>query len=399
VPDRAASIAAALVCALTMAYVAAAPERPLARQPFPDSAEYADSARALAQGQGFVTYVHQGAREPPRYPPGYPLALVPFAAVGTYPGNVQLGAKLYAVLYVLVAVIAAWAIGGALAGGLSAAFVAASPFARDAAGLVLSDALVATATVLMLPLLRPVTRAGSRLAGAAAGAAVIVRLSAVVNLLAVLVAWPRRSNRTVLLFALPALAGLAALQWAMFGSPLETGYSYWGVSRHNFAFDYLTTDTLGREGPFVLHARLEGPLLSWVCPCGVGGPSSALPNLSFYPLVLLGIFWVFSPPLLPLLGLVYAWSHRRDPLGRYALAVTVMTLAIFGAYSHQATRFMAGPGSVLSVLASVWLAELAGRRRFAPRLVELFARSVGDGLEPAREDVHPLRLEDRQRER
>ena len=54
--------------------------------------------------------------------------------------------------YVLVAVVAAWVLGGPIAGVLAALLVGISPFARDAAGLVLSDAFIATLTVFMLPL-------------------------------------------------------------------------------------------------------------------------------------------------------------------------------------------------------------------------------------------------------
>ena len=70
--------------------------------------------------------------------------------------------------YVLVAVVAAWALGGPLAAILAALLVAISPFARDAAGLVMSDAFVAALTVLPLALLSSPTRSGA-LAGAMTG--------------------------------------------------------------------------------------------------------------------------------------------------------------------------------------------------------------------------------------
>ena len=77
--------------------------------------------------------------------------------------------------------------------------------------------------------------------------------------------------------------------------------------------------------------------------------------------MLAGVFWVFSPPLIPLLGLVYAWRRRRDAIGRYTLVVTASTLLLFEFYYYQGTRFMAGPATLLIVLASVWLAELGGQ--------------------------------------
>jgi 4-amino-4-deoxy-L-arabinose transferase-like glycosyltransferase len=354
-------ILAALVCAAVLVDVERAPERQLAEQPFPDSAEYASSAHSLAHDKGFFTYVHRDSRQPPRYTPGYPMMLEPFTAVGAYPRNVQRGAKFWAMVYVLVAMLAAWVLGGPLAGALAALFIVISPFARDSAGLVLSDAFVAAFTVLMLPLLRPTTRSGARLAGAMTGLATLARVTAGVNLIALLAAFPRRLYKPVLIFALPSLFGLALLQWALFGSPLESGYSYWGVARHMFALGYTTSDSVIRGGPYIFPDRLNGSLLNWVCPCQIGGPQASLPNLTFYPLLLAGVFWVFSPPLVPLLGLIYAWRRRRDAVGRYTLVVIVLSLLVFEVYHYQETRFMAGPATLLTVLASVWLAEFGGR--------------------------------------
>ncbi len=340
----------------------------MAQQPFPDSAEYASSARSLSHDKGFYTYIYKGNREPPRYPAGYPMALAPFAAVGSYPRDVQRGAKFWAMIYVLAAILAAWTIGGPLAGALTAVFIGVSPFARDSAGLILSDSFIATLTVLMLPLLRHVTKAGARLAGAATGLATAVRLTAGVNLIALLLALPRRSIKSVVLSALPSLVGLALLQWLMFGSPLKTGYSYWGVSSHFFALSYATSESVVRDGPYIFPDRLNGQLLNFVCPCQVGGPQNSMSNLTFYPALLASLFWVFSPPLVPLLGFIYAWQWRREPIGRYALAVVSLSLLTFLFYKYQGSRFMAGPATLLLVLASVWLADLVSNleRRWRP---------------------------------
>ncbi len=288
------------------------------------------------------------------------MALAPFAAIGSYPRNIQRGAKFWAMMYVLVAAIAAWTLGGSLAAAIAAVFIGVSPFAKDAAGLVLSDAFTATLAVLMLPLLRYTNRTGARLAGAASGFSMLARLTGGINLIALLASLPHRYFKTALLFAVPSLVVLALLQWALFGNPLETGYSYWGVASHNFSLSYLTGSSV-REGPFIFPDLLGGKLLSSVCPCQLGGPQASMPNLTFYPALLTGMFWVFSPPLIPLLGLIYAWRHRRDPIGRYVLLVTFLSLLVFGLYFYQGTRFMAGPATLLTVLASVWLAELVTR--------------------------------------
>jgi 4-amino-4-deoxy-L-arabinose transferase-like glycosyltransferase len=360
VARRAAVLTALLLCAGVLAYVARAPERPLALQPFPDSSEYANSARSLADDKGFFTYIYDnGRRQPPRYPPGYPMALVTFASVGSYPSDVQRGAKFWALAYVLAVVVAAWTLGGPLAASLSALFVGFSPFARDSAGVVMSDAFVAALTVAVLPLLQPVKRSGARLGGALVGLTTVARWTAGVGLVALLAALPRRFYKPALVFAIPPLIGLALLQWALFGSPTETGYSYWGVGSHLFSLSYIAGDSIFRGGPWLYPDRLNGALLNWTCPCHVGGPQNSLPNLTFYPLMLASLFWVFSPPFVPLIGLFYAWRRRRDPVGRYALVLTFLTLVMCLLYVGQETRYMAGPNTILAVLASVWLAKIA----------------------------------------
>ncbi len=119
---------------------------------------------------------------------------------------------------------------------------------------------------------------------------------------------------------------------------------------------YLTSADTYRERPFIFPDRLEQ-----VCGCGVEGADASPANLPFYPLVLAGVIWIFSPPLVPLVGLVYAWRRRRDPVGRYALVVTGLSLLLFWCYRFQGARFVAGPATVLTVLASVALAAGAGK--------------------------------------
>jgi 4-amino-4-deoxy-L-arabinose transferase-like glycosyltransferase len=349
-----------------MVSVALAPEKPLPSQPAPDAQEYADSARSLAKGEGFFTVIHEGTRQPPRYPPGYPLALAPFAATGTFPGNVQFGAKVYVIGYVAIVVLAAWLLAGSLAGALAAVLVWISPFAHDAAGLVMADAFVAALTVAVLPLLSPRrTPRGDQLAGGLVGLALLARLTAIVNLIAVLAASPRRAWKNILFFASVALLFLGLVQWAVFGSPLETGYDYWGVAKHTFSPEFALSQDVAKEGPFIFADKLNGSLIApFACPCEIGGSQAALPNVLFYPLLLAGGFWVFAPPLVPLIGIAYALKKRREAIGRYALAVVASSLVIFTVYAFQGTRFMAGPASVLLVLSAVSLSELIRSRIF-----------------------------------
>jgi 4-amino-4-deoxy-L-arabinose transferase-like glycosyltransferase len=360
-------LAALVVTGLAVGLALHAKPHPLARQPFPDAQEYADGARQIADGKGYVTVVHGGESVPPRYPPGFSLALAPFAAVGDYPDNVQLGAKLVAVLYVLAAVAAAWTLGGPLAALLTAGVVAISPFARDSAALVLSDALAATFSVLLLCLLRPANRTGASLAGMLAGLLITIRLNAFTSLLAVLAATRAHLRLRVVLLALPAILGLVALQWATFGNPLTTGYSYWGLQQHSFAGSYVLQAPPRGDGPWVFGDLLHGRLLHWTCPCVTGGPQASLPNLAFYPFLLLGAFWIFAPPLWTIPGIWYAWRNRREPVGRYALVLLGSTVLLFVFFFFQAARFMAAPATVLLVLSSVtiamWLERARGRLR------------------------------------
>jgi len=76
------------------------------------------------------------------------------------------------------------------------------------------------------------------------------------------------------------------------------------------------------------------------------------------------------PPLVPLVGLWYAIRERRTPVGRYALVLLATTVVLFMLYRFQGARFVAGPATVLVVLAAVaasngmmWLADRWRARR------------------------------------
>lgn len=106
-----------------------------------------------------------------------------------------------------------------------------------------------------------------------------------------------------------------------------------------------------------LAGALGGLLLRWVCPCPDGGPQAALSNLFFYPSVLLGLFWIFVPPLLPVVGMLYCWEHRDTLTARFTFWLTALSLLLFTFYFYQGARFMAAPVTLLCVFAS---AKLAG---------------------------------------
>lgn len=352
--------------------------RPLAEQPFPDAQETADATRQLANGNGYVTYVHDNERHPPRYPPGFSIALLPFAFFSkNYPSNIETGAKMFAALYVLAAVIAAWSIGGALAAALVAVFVNASPFARAEASLVMSDAFAAGVTLLFIWLLHKLSPARVAWLGALAGALVVVRLPMIVNLAALFIALPSIYRKRFVLFATPFVAALGLYNWSTFGSPLRTGYGYWLPTLKSFALHYsVARPPVNGDGPGIIADVLHGKLMQWVaCPCPIGGAQAALPNVLFYPFILFGLFWTYSPPLITLIGILYIWKHRGETTTKFTLWLILFSLILFTFYFYQGTRFMAAPATLLCVFASVGLAQWINRQ------INAFVKNEGHSKE------------------
>ena len=159
------------------------------------------------------------------------------------------------------------------------------------------------------------------------------------------------------MFSSPPLAALGLFNWLTFGSPFRTGYNYWLPGLKTFSPSYAITSPMQGDGPWLLGDALGGLLLRWVCPCPDGGPQAALNNLSFYPSVLIGLFWIFVPPLLPAVGILYGWEHRRTLAVRFAFWLTALSLLLFIFYFYQGARFMAAPVTLLCVFAC---AKLAG---------------------------------------
>lgn len=235
----------AIIAGVLVSVISVAP-RPLADQPFPDAQEIADATKQLVSGNGYVTYVHENERHPPRYLPGFSLALAPFAILGSdYPANVQRGATAYAALYVLLAAIVAWSLKGSTAGALVAILIGVSPFARAEASLIMSDALAAGLSVLLVTLIQRPTTKRVTWAGALAGALVAVRLP----MIAMLVVLPHALRKRVLLCAAPPLVALALFNFGTFGSPLKTGYDYWLPQVRQFSPSFVMASPIIGDGP------------------------------------------------------------------------------------------------------------------------------------------------------
>jgi hypothetical protein len=363
---------AVVTTALVVGVVLTAEPRTLDQQPFPDSHEYADAARHLAAGEGYLTTVHDNLAQPPRYPPGFSLLLVPFAAFGgTYPGSILGATRWLGVVYVLGAAAAAWLVGGPIAAGFAAALVGTAPFAIESASLVMADALVTAITVLVAGLLQRRTLPPAAVAALLTGGLGLLRLSALAAVPALVLSLPTGLFRRTAAYLLPGIVALAVFQWATFGSPLRTGYDYWLPSLSLFGADYALRRPMG-DTPTMVGDMLNGQLLGWLCPCADdGGPLTRLPNLVFYPAVIFGPFWIFAPPVVGLLGFAYALGHWREPAARFTVWLTILTCGVLAVYVFQAARLAAAPAALLAVYAAVaaarwlerWTPELPGLGR------------------------------------
>ena len=349
---------------------------PLAAQPFPDSPEYADAARQLATGNGYVTYVHGSEAQPPRYPPGYSVALAPFAR-WDHPEGTQLGAQLMVLTLLVVVWGVTWLLGGPLAAGLAAGLVFTSSFFRSMSYFVLSDPLSALLVVLSVGLVARPTQTRIVSAGVIIGASVVVRISNVVTLASLIATLPGRRPRALALAAgVPLVVVLLVYQWDAFGSPFETGYDYYLPGLREFALSFAWEQPQGRDGSNVVGDRLDGTLMSWACPCPSDGPMAAVQNALFYPAVMLGFFWMFTPPLVALLGFAELYRRRKSTEARYATAAIVSNVLLYTFYFHQAGRFMAPVGALLMVFSSVGAVTLGLplAKRVAARLTRRVRR-------------------------
>jgi len=346
--------------------VVTTPPRAMEQQPFPDSFEYADAARHLAAGEGYITTVHDDRAQPPRYPPGFSLVLVPFAAPGgSFPTNVLSATPWLGALYVVAAAITAWLIFGPIAAGLTAALVGTAPFAVEAGSLLMSDALVAALTVVLAGLLQ---RGRFRAAALVSGGLALMRLSAIVAVASVILAVPASMRWRAAAYTLPGVLLLAVFQAATFGSPITTGYDYWLPGLRTFDAAYAFERPMG-DPPMLVGDMFNGRLLEGLCPClDDGGPLAQLPNILFYPAVVFGPFWLFAPPVIGLLGLAYAAIHWREPAARFTVVLTLITLALLTFYVFQAARLAAAPAVLGAIYASVAVARFleGGLRRGSP---------------------------------
>jgi hypothetical protein len=328
----------------------------LRHQPYADAAEYAEAAYNLARGAGYVTtYAFGGPRavhaspQPALHPPGYSLALAPFAAFWpAFPVGAQLGAQFYAAAYFLVAVGLAWALAGPLAAALAAGFLGLSPFTYASATLVMSDAFAASLMVGQVWLVRRPTAARTAAAGVVGGVAVWARLTNLVGLAALALALPQRWRARAVAFALPLVAGLAVYQWMVFGSPLTTGYAYYVPNFRQFDVARVFGRHAAAGAPAVWGDNLNTRFEQLWCGCRSRFPLSMTPNAVYFPAVLLGLVWTFGPPLTAVPGVAELVRRRQAPAARLVLWQTGLHLALV-LPTVQYERLLAGPATLLVV--------------------------------------------------
>lgn len=334
--------------------------RPMEQQPYTDSAQYRSAAIHLADGDGYVIdtsepfIVREGDGEVrPQYPPGYSLLLAGFEVAG----GIEWGPPMLAVGLVVALVAYAWRLGGVAAAGVAAVALFWSPFLVAHSRIYMSDLSAALFVVLLL---LAASYGRYRLAGLVAGVAVAVRFTAIGPLAALMLLAPRRKH--VAAGAVGPLAGLAAFQWVAYGSPISTGYD---SGRGLFRLEHLWSSQLSGDPDLYGHE-----VLSWQVP-QLGLPADlGLPSPLLYAAILAGAFWLFGPPLLPLVGMVEMWRRRWTTDGRVAAGVIVASVAAYLPYYHQGPRFMASAGFILVAFAAAGI-------------------SAAGSEKPSRERTHP----------
>jgi hypothetical protein len=355
---------------------------PLSAQPFPDAHEYLNAAYRLAHGHGYTTTVRDNpysshARQvvnPPRFPPGTSLLLAPFGLLGSYPGNIEFGARLLAVALVIATGWAAYSLAGWYAALLAVVIAATSQFVLLNTQIVMSDVLAATLVVLCVPLLRLRASWSTFLLGFVAGYSVAIRESGIVVLVSLLIVVSGWNRLRLIAGALPPVLGLAIYNWTTFGAPWRSGYGYWLGPFREYSLSYVLKHPWPPGGEESYYVRsLHFFHLARFTHAGVIG---LLPNLWFYPLMILGFSAIFGPPWLSLVGLVGAARWWRQREAQFTLLLTVLTVLVYMPNFTQDPRFVAGPCYVLIAWGLAALVYIARRMRqqHSQQIYDFFAR-------------------------
>jgi hypothetical protein len=188
---------------------------------------------------------------------------------------------------------------------------------------------------------------------------------------------------------------LLVWQWAMFGSPLTSGYgsSLTASDGHGSIVPMFSARYLVDPPPTVGIVEMNG----WL-------NFNFLPNPVAYVLQLVGVDQYLAPMGWGLLGLyaLVRWAREKDDwravVARFALAVLILTLAVYVPYYYQSARFLLLPSILLTIAASGLAVELikrgvealaeisravvTGRARIAPSVVQRGARGASHVVPP-----------------
>lgn len=273
-----------------------------------------------------------------------------------------------AALLVVSLFLASFVFGGPVAATIASLVTFLSPFAEKSSQIVMSDAFGAALVLLVAAAVglawRPASREPYRtalfaVAGFLAAYAVLARVSAASILASVaFAARRRRLVAAVVLGAIPVLTFLGAYQWTEFGSPVRSGYDYYLPQLDAFSPGFVLKGSPTGERQFIFPDKLHGALMRWTCPCDQYGPMGKASNAVFYPAVLLGVYWVFSPPLFTLLGIWEIVRRRSSPVGQFATLVVVTNVGLFLAYFYQGARLVAPAAYVLIAFSAAGAARL-----------------------------------------
>ena len=141
-----------------------------------------------------------------------------------------------------------------------------------------------------------------------------------------------------------------------------------------FSLSYVTQHPLEHDRglfPDQLH-NLAATVACHVISCHGANPSGALPNWLFYPVALIGLTWVFVPPIVPLVGIVVGCRWWPQPVAQFVLLLTVLTAAFYLPYFYQGARFMVAPVLMLSVLACAGVVHWVERTKWWSEAVVFF---------------------------
>jgi hypothetical protein len=255
-----------------------------------------------------------------------------------------------------------------------------SPFFRKSSTLVMSDAfgtllcLLAVLTVIEITrceIRGTKTRNLSILLGMICGYATISRISLIFLFVAAIVVFAKRENLSMIVVGFsPFVIFLGILQFVQFGSPLRTGYSEYVHGYIEFSLSHLTRVNPYGERGFLFPDWSNGKLMKWTCPCDEHGPIGKAPNIVFYPATLAGLYWIFMPPLLGVLGLIKIFRTRMSLTYQFMAAVIALNTLLMSVYFFQGARLVAPSALALLICGSISSAE------FVQRMVGRFMRSA-----------------------